>query len=68
MTQRTQYKDMTQGKSSIIDDPKIRFLEDIGFMWSRYANNVAWIEKYEGLKQFKCDKWRCNVPKVFSEK
>lgn len=62
------YKCTNQGKSSSINDPRIKLLEDIGFMWSIYANKKYWIEKYEELKQFKCCDWYCNIPFRFSEK
>lgn len=66
-TQRQQYKFMKQGKASIMSDPRIRALEEIGFKWSAAVDDVAWYEKYEELKQFRSREGHCNVPQRYSK-
>merc|ERR1712157_310515 len=63
--QRTQYRYMKQGKPSYITEPRIRLLVDIGFTWS--VDDVAWLKKFEELKQFRCNEGHCNVPQKFDE-
>ena len=61
--QRTQYKNMTEGKSSHITELRIQLLEDIGFSWRvNDPRDIAWLKMYEELKQFKIRTGHYNVP------
>jgi len=64
--QRTQYRLLNEGKSSIMSEERIGALEFIGFTW-RMQEQRPWIEQYEELKQFNIQQGHCEVPHNYSE-
>ena len=48
--QRTQYRYFIKGDPSLLNEERIKMLEDIGFVWNVY--DAKWNAKFEELEEF----------------
>jgi len=62
--QRKQYKLHTDGKPNSITEERIRLLNEIGFAWN--AQEAAWANHFQDLKDFRDRLGHCNVPSNFT--
>ena len=58
--QRQDYRKLKEGKASVMNDEKIRKLEELGFCWS--VDEFVWNNRFEELKKYKEEKGNCLVP------
>lgn len=63
--QRYQYKREQEGKTSAINDARIRLLESIGFVWDAHA--ASWQEKFNSLANYRRLTGHCNIPSCDAE-
>eukprot|EP00957_Ditylum_brightwellii_P162067 12338723-Ditylum_brightwellii.AAC.1 len=62
--QRQQYQRYLENKPSTITPERIQQLNDIDFVWEPLE--VAWMDRYQGLIQYKHDHGDCLVPQVYA--
>lgn len=58
--QRTSYRYFNEGKPSVLNEERIKLLEDIGFIWNVYE--AKWNIKFEELSYFYEINGHCRVP------
>jgi len=66
MTQRLQYKYMKQGKPTMMSQERFQALDKLGFTWDMIGTNgIAWMRRYEELKDFHAREGHCRVPRTY---
>jgi hypothetical protein len=63
--QRSQYKQLKEGKPSTMSVYRFNKLKEIGFVWDAHA--LSWKERLNELWEFHKQRGHCNVPSHFPE-
>mmetsp|Transcript_2126 Transcript_2126/g.3267 ORF Transcript_2126/g.3267 Transcript_2126/m.3267 type:complete len:542 (-) Transcript_2126:127-1752(-) len=58
--QRTEYKNLKDGKTTQLTPDRIELLEKAGFIWN--VTDLKWQEMYQKLVSFRGQEGHCNVP------
>jgi hypothetical protein len=63
--QRKQYRLMQENKPSPMTMERVRKLESLGFVWSKFTHDSHWEAKMDELREYKTKYGDCNVPEEY---